>query len=296
MDTSNNLSMKCKGITLKNAGCLKNAKYNGYCLTHTNQRVKLNSDTWSCIIMLCVETDKSYNKVSFNYKKLCTIFCVVDSVFNDIMNRYIKPFWFKCLVPKNDKRFTDISLKCIAKNIISLDLYCNEYITNAGLKTLKNLTDLKLWYNYTITDNGIKNLTNLKTLNLCRNEKITNWGLFKLTNLTHLDLSGDKINDNAISKLINLKNLAIRGCPYITDDSIRQLTNLICLHLNSTNYITDESIKILTKLNELEIICQQTITSTAILHLINLQKLIIKNAHIFRFELTQLTNLNIDDS
>ncbi len=60
--------LKCKGITLKNKNCLRNAKYDGYCINHTKQYVTLNADSWSYIILFCVETVQYYNTVLFNHK------------------------------------------------------------------------------------------------------------------------------------------------------------------------------------------------------------------------------------
>ncbi|KAL9646326.1 hypothetical protein ABK040_014479 [Willaertia magna] len=123
-----------------------------------------------------------------------------------------------------------ISGECLQyfKNLQSLILYDNNYVTNDNLNVLQNLTELKL--NCCNNINCFKNLTKLKSLqyyyitknNTYLEKDDDNDYYFKeeikeenflqnLTNLTNLEVSGDLLKDEYFKNLINLKSLKIKG-------------------------------------------------------------------------------------
>ena len=108
-------------------------------------------------------------------------------------------------VVENKKCTTNDGVKNLIY-LISLNLFCNDKITNNGLSKIINLTFLDLSIN-----NGILDLNNLTSLELCINDKITDNGISKLNNLNYLNLnriSHNKIiTDDVIKILTNLKNI-----------------------------------------------------------------------------------------
>lgn len=289
---------QCIGVTLKKLKCKHIAKYNGYCIQHATQHIQLTNDIWSYIIKLFNES--LYKRYSVYHggdshgsrRKCCVIFCVVSKSFNHTMNELVKPYWFKYLRPQNNELLTDAALSVIASAVNELDLFCNDYITDRGLKQLTNLTSLKLGYNYTITNDGIRKLTNLKDLGLIRNQKITNLGIFPLINLTSLDLSGNEnISDLGLMNLTKLSTLLLGNSILITDKSITNLTNLTDLRLNHTTGITNDGIGSLTNLTSLAVTNQRTITSYGLMTLTNLTKLTLINSPIISVDLSHLTNI-----
>lgn len=287
---------QCIGITLKKLKCKHIAKYNGYCIQHTNQHIQLTNDIWSYIIKLfnkfLSESYRRYTDSHGSRRECCVIFCVVSKSFNQTMNELVKPYWFKYLRPQNNELLTDDALSVIANSVNELDLFCNDYITDRGLKQLTNLTSLKLGYNYTITNEGIRKLTNLKDLGLIRNRKITNLGIFPLINLTSLDLSGNEnISDLGLMNLTKLSTLLLGSSILISDKSITNLTNLTNLRLNHTNGITNDGLRYLTNLTALAVTNQRSVTSYGLMTLTNLTRLTLINSPITSIDLSSLTKL-----
>ena len=93
-------------------------------------------------------------------------------------------------------------------NLASLDLECNNCITDSSLEKLVSLTSLNLRYNDCITNSALEKLVSLTSLNLRYNNRITNSALEKLVNLTSLNLCGNNcITNSALEKLVNLASL-----------------------------------------------------------------------------------------
>src|SRR5207247_2457380 len=112
--------------------------------------------------------------------------------------------------------------------------------------------------------------------------------LINIHTLTSLDVSGDLIIDNQLSKLTNLTRLnlriSIQKQVIISDISLKLLTNLTFLSLsgtksntnNANNIISDDSITCLTNLTSLVLdLSSNNITSKAIKNLTNLKSLMI---------------------
>ena len=124
--------------------------------------------------------------------------------------------------------------------------YCDNKITNEGLKYLTNATSINLSYCYKITDEGLKYLTNATTINLFLCEKITDEGLKYLTNATSIYLRGcDKITDEGLKYLTNATSINLNGCNKITNEGLKYLTNATIINLFGCNQITDAGLKYL---------------------------------------------------
>ena len=99
---------------------------------------------------------------------------------------------------ENRSRLKDEQL-CEFINITSLNLSCNNTITDCSLKCLTNITSLNLSYNKIITDDSLKCLVNITSLNLYNNKVITDSSLKCLVNITSLNLSCNEIiTDNSL--------------------------------------------------------------------------------------------------
>ena len=70
--------------------------------------------------------------------------------------------------------------------LTSLNLDCNDMITDAGIQHLTRLGTLNLRCNKRITNAGIQHLSGLTSLNLRWNDVITDTGIQHLTNLTNI--------------------------------------------------------------------------------------------------------------
>ena len=111
-------------------------------------------------------------------------------------------------------------------NIIYLNLWNNNKITDAGVKNLVNITNLNLGNNNKITDAGVKNLVNITTLDLWDNNTITDAGIKNLVNIKTLDLTfNSKITDAGIKNLINLRTLKLLNNNIITTNCRNTLKN-----------------------------------------------------------------------
>lgn len=96
-------------------------------------------------------------------------------------------------------------------NVRSLNLSCNNIITDECIKNLVNLESLNLNCNTVITDEGIKKLVNLRSLDLMYNKNITDKGLEKLTNLKKLYLTNNlTITVASVEKLLHLRILKLK--------------------------------------------------------------------------------------
>lgn len=281
----------CEGITKKGTKCTKLVKINTkFCYLHLP---KVHIDDVLQTAYLPVEVWSYIFKLINDFPKILTpILCSVNRLFNLSMIDYVKPSWFQIIEPRNNYKLTDSVITCLSHCVTSLDLYCNEYISDKGLSSLKNLKNLKLWYNYNITNYGLRSLTNLRSLNLCRNHHITNYGITDLTNLTELDISmNESITNSGISNLINLKFLTYTAPSedsYITDESISKLTNLEYLKLAKAKYVTDESVSKLTNLQTLNVSYQFGITLNCIHQLTNLTYLNLHHTGIYQHNIDTL--------
>lgn len=190
-------------------------------------------------------------------------------------------------------------------------------ITNQSISLLTNLKKLSITYLASISDESLSCLTGLTELHVislgakcssistltnltmlsagpCVSDEI----LLPLTNLTSLDLQSSPVSDNAITKLLLLKDLSVTMTQTVTDSSISLLTYLTKLSVSETPAITDSSIGLLTNLIELK--SNEEFTNHGLSTLTNLTSLDIclspeiKDEHMY--SQTRLMSLSVDDT
>ena len=135
------------------------------------------------------------------------------------------------------------------KEIMYLNLSCNQITDISMLKDLTDLTYLSLWDN-SITDiNALKKLTSLTELSL-RDNGISNiTPLGNLAELTILYLNDNKITDiSALKKLTSLTELYLNDNMISDISPLGKLTDLQVLYLNDNNISDISALKKLTNL------------------------------------------------
>lgn len=125
--------------------------------------------------------------------------------FNKLKFRFVTSIYY----------FQYPKLKCMHfnkfKNLRSVELGDNTFVTDRSISKLVSLTSLGLMYNKKITDKSVSLLTNLTFLNLYDNGSITDNGISKLHSLTSIYLPYNHlITVKCVSSLTNLKRLCLR--------------------------------------------------------------------------------------
>jgi len=123
-------------------------------------------------------------------------------------------------------------------------------------------------------------------------ERVTNDFLRTLTNLKSLNLRKNYyISDDGLKDLINLETLKLNDL--ISDESLRTLTNLKHLDISGNELISDECLNYMTSLLSLELEESQQITGRGIENLTNLTKLKCnpRGSEDLSIGLSKLTNL-----
>jgi len=100
-------------------------------------------------------------------------------------------------------------------------------LTNICLQSLTNLMGLNMYLNNQITDEGLTSLVQLTDLDMTWCPNITNNGLSKMTKLCYLNIMNcQQITDDGILPLVNLIDLALHDCTGITLEMRNLLRNL----------------------------------------------------------------------
>lgn len=128
-------------------------------------------------------------------------------------------------------------------NLTCLCLRNSSGISSSSFNTFYNLKKLNVNSCKRITNNDMNHLTNLTCINVV-DTLISNLGIIKLTNLTKLIL-GDRITDNGINSLFNLRRLYLYSAHQIEGYSLIQLTKLERLTINGSDVTDDYIIKLL---------------------------------------------------
>lgn len=160
--------------------------------------------TFSLLTMMyfqCIPEDAQNAVMSFVKVKLYDLL-TVSKLFNKIGFLSVTKLRFNPYMGMQVQKCT---------NIRSLNLSCNNIITDDCIKNLVNLKSLNLSCNTVITNEGIKNLVNLRSLDLRYNKNITDKGLEKLTNLKKLGLTNNlSITVASVEKLLHLRILKLK--------------------------------------------------------------------------------------
>ncbi|AYV80530.1 MAG: hypothetical protein Harvfovirus2_60 [Harvfovirus sp.] len=149
-------------------------------------------------------------------------------------------------------------------NLKRVELFGTE-ITGVGLNAMK-IETLRVKENDAFLLVELARFKNLRNLEISHCCGITRPTLENLIGLTSLIFRGENIDDQSISKLVNLRDLTIITPGCVTDVSIRRLTNLTSLCLNSYANIVDYECKY-----DLRFI------GRSFARLVNLRKLVISN-------------------
>ncbi len=112
-------------------------------------------------------------------------------------------------------KITDDGLKYLT-GIHTLSLYLNTKITDCGLKYLSGITNLDLYLNKNITDDGLKYLQGIRYLSLWSNKNITDNSMRYLESVESLYIFSEKITNDGIKHLTNLKQLMAHPSSPIT--------------------------------------------------------------------------------
>lgn len=199
-----------------------------------------------------------------------------DVISDDIIENMVKQMNFIDLMNFINKYSNSNAINRIYNSVHTLNVGVMQnyvkrfYITN--IRKFKNLhtlicDNLFEYFNKVEVNEIFNELINLTSLDcsisgyiyeINHKEKITNEIISKLINLKELICNGClEITDESISKMVNLTKLSCNDCKYITDISISKLINLIYFSCRNCNGITDESIIKLTKLKYLTIGCTE---------------------------------------
>lgn len=280
------------------------------------------------LFMKCINTLKKIIIYTTNESSIS------DEIFKNQVNlesielfgcSFIKGKYFKYLTKLKKITlicFQDISFDCP----ISIEYLNCRQSENILIENLSSLTNLKLFNpsaDYIITNETIQELQKLNSLHLSGNKlNISMFKYLRSSKLEVLDVRDcNKLNDNNLLHLINLKELTIINCKNISGiflskmeqlkklrisylkkirlNEINKMKNITSLTINHCRNITDKEIKNLSQLKYLKVIDSfgKILTRQLLHNLKNIETLsITKSNNLFedRISLPKLKTLKVD--
>ncbi len=165
----------------------------------------------------------------------------------------------------SSKTITDDDLQYF-KNIIHLELDCNNRITDIGLEHLNKIETLVLTSNTKISDFGLQFLSTVKKLNLENNVNICGFGFKYLKNIKYLSLNALFTKDKYIKHLFGIEELDLSH-DNLKDSSLRYLARIKKLKLYRNDIISDSGMKYIGGIETLSMLHNGNITDRGLKYL-----------------------------